>query len=54
MLNYILKPIKHESFYRKYAGKKFLKVRFLRAFSSHTFTFVFILLVEHLRQRMGY
>jgi len=26
MLNYILKPIHHESFYKKYAGKWFLKV----------------------------
>ncbi|KAF9068860.1 cyclin-like protein [Rhodocollybia butyracea] len=26
MLNYILKPIKHESFYRKYARKKYMKV----------------------------
>ena len=27
MLNYVLKPTKHESFYKKYAGKKYLKVR---------------------------
>ena len=26
MLNYILKPVRHESFYKKYAGKRFLKV----------------------------
>ncbi|KIK70143.1 hypothetical protein GYMLUDRAFT_67397 [Collybiopsis luxurians FD-317 M1] len=26
MLNYILKPIKHESFFRKYARKKYMKV----------------------------
>ncbi|KAI9568653.1 cyclin-like protein [Boletus coccyginus] len=26
MLNYILKPVRHESFHRKYAGKRFLKV----------------------------
>ena len=26
MLNYILKDPKHESFYKKYASKKFLKV----------------------------
>jgi G2/mitotic-specific cyclin 1/2 len=26
MLNYILKPIRHESFYKKYAGKRFMKV----------------------------
>ncbi|KIP03552.1 hypothetical protein PHLGIDRAFT_77416 [Phlebiopsis gigantea 11061_1 CR5-6] len=26
MLNYVLKPIKHQSFFRKYAGKKFMKV----------------------------
>ncbi|KAF7792064.1 hypothetical protein EIP86_003092 [Pleurotus ostreatoroseus] len=25
MLNYILKPVRHESFFRKYAGKKFMK-----------------------------
>ncbi|EGO03573.1 hypothetical protein SERLA73DRAFT_165237 [Serpula lacrymans var. lacrymans S7.3] len=25
MLNYVLKPIKHESFHKKYAGKRFLK-----------------------------
>jgi len=25
MLNYVLKPIKHESFYKKYAGKRYLK-----------------------------
>ncbi|KIJ14607.1 hypothetical protein PAXINDRAFT_12705 [Paxillus involutus ATCC 200175] len=29
MLNYLLKPIRHESFYRKYAGKRFLKVSIL-------------------------
>jgi len=26
MLNYILKPIKHESFHKKYAGKRYYKV----------------------------
>ncbi|KAG9311632.1 cyclin-like protein [Chiua virens] len=26
MLNYVLKPVRHESFHRKYAGKRFLKV----------------------------
>ena len=26
MLNYILKPIRHESFHKKYAGKRFYKV----------------------------
>ncbi|KAF9226410.1 hypothetical protein BS17DRAFT_729579 [Gyrodon lividus] len=26
MLNYLLKPIRHESFHKKYAGKRFLKV----------------------------
>ena len=26
MLNFVLKPIRHQSFYRKYAGKKFMKV----------------------------
>ena len=26
MLNYILKPIRHPSFYKKYAGKRYLKV----------------------------
>ncbi|KAH8101840.1 cyclin-like protein [Cristinia sonorae] len=26
MLNYILKPIRHQSFFKKYAGKRFLKV----------------------------
>ncbi|EIW77210.1 hypothetical protein CONPUDRAFT_129457 [Coniophora puteana RWD-64-598 SS2] len=26
MLNYVLKPIRHESFYKKYAGKRFMKV----------------------------
>ena len=31
MLNYIVKPIRHESFHRKYAGKRFLKVS-VRAF----------------------
>ena len=25
MLNYVLKPTKHGSFYKKYAGKKYLK-----------------------------
>ncbi|KAG1779499.1 cyclin-like protein [Suillus placidus] len=29
MLNYILKPIRHESFYKKYAGKRFMKVSVL-------------------------
>lgn len=28
MLNYILKPVKHESFFKKYAGKRFFKVCF--------------------------
>lgn len=27
MLNYVLRPIRHESFFKKYASKKFLKVR---------------------------
>ena len=27
MLNYILKPVRHQSFFKKYAGKRFLKVR---------------------------
>ena len=26
MLNYVLKPIKHKFFYKKYAGKKYRKV----------------------------
>jgi hypothetical protein len=26
MLNYILRPIKHESFFKKYAGRRYLKV----------------------------
>jgi G2/mitotic-specific cyclin 1/2 len=29
MLNYILKPVRHESFYKKYAGRRFYKVMFL-------------------------
>ena len=29
MLNYVLKPLRHQSFHRKYAAKKFLKVRIL-------------------------
>ncbi|KAG2351956.1 cyclin-like protein [Suillus spraguei] len=29
MLNYILKPVRHESFYKKYAGKRFMKVSVL-------------------------
>jgi G2/mitotic-specific cyclin 1/2 len=27
ILNYILKPISHKLFYKKYASKKFMKVR---------------------------
>ena len=27
MLNYTLNFIRHESFYKKYAGKRFMKVR---------------------------
>jgi len=27
MLNYILNPIRRESFYKKYAGKRSMKVR---------------------------
>lgn len=27
MINYILKPIRHESFHKKYAGKRYYKVR---------------------------
>lgn len=34
MLNYILKPIRHESFHKKYAGKKFFKVLFLLIFGG--------------------
>jgi len=26
MLNYILKPVRHESFHKKYAGKRYFKV----------------------------
>lgn len=26
MINYLLKPIRHDSFFKKYAGKRFLKV----------------------------
>lgn len=26
MLNYVLKPIRHESFHKKYAGKRYFKV----------------------------
>ena len=33
MLNYILKEPKHDSFYKKYASKKFLKVCFHRLLS---------------------
>ncbi|KAI0071531.1 hypothetical protein K474DRAFT_1679342 [Panus rudis PR-1116 ss-1] len=34
MLNYILKPVKHHSFFRKYAGKKYLKAsEFVRAWA---------------------
>ncbi|KAG1732525.1 cyclin-like protein [Suillus lakei] len=29
MLNYIPKPVRHESFYKKYAGKRFMKVSIL-------------------------
>ena len=28
MLNYILKPVRHPSFFKKYAAKKFMKVPF--------------------------
>uniref|UniRef100_A0A0W0F033 Cyclin-like domain-containing protein n=1 Tax=Moniliophthora roreri TaxID=221103 RepID=A0A0W0F033_MONRR len=35
MLNYILKPVKHESFYKKYARKRYLKVSvFLRRWAT--------------------
>ena len=37
MLNYVLKPVKHESFYKKYAGKRYLKVRFRISDFSLTF-----------------
>lgn len=37
MLNYVLKPIRHASFHRKYAGRKYLKVCSLpRSFVSGT------------------
>ena len=26
MLNYVLKPVRHQSFFRKYAGKRYMKV----------------------------
>lgn len=29
MMNYILKPVRHQSFFKKYASKKFLKVGFV-------------------------
>ncbi|KAG2152369.1 hypothetical protein BD769DRAFT_1688627 [Suillus cothurnatus] len=29
MLNYILRPMRHESFYKKYTGKRFMKVNIL-------------------------
>ncbi|KAF9255500.1 hypothetical protein L218DRAFT_883955 [Marasmius fiardii PR-910] len=39
MLNYILKPIKHESFYRKYARKRYLKVSvYLRRWALQRWT----------------
>ncbi|KAK1223353.1 G2/mitotic-specific cyclin [Marasmius sp. AFHP31] len=39
MLNYILKPIKHESFYKKYARKRYLKVSvYLRRWALQRWT----------------
>ncbi|KAJ3841908.1 cyclin-like protein [Lentinula raphanica] len=36
MLNYILKPIRHESFYRKYARRKYMKVSvFMRRWATN-------------------
>jgi len=51
MLNYILKPIKHESFHKKYAGKRYYKVCGL---SSAKRSFIDkISLVERVYARVG-
>ena len=51
MLNYILKPIKHESFHKKYAGKRYYKVYHL---PSTTRNFINnIPLVKRVYARMG-
>ncbi|KAK7042999.1 G2/mitotic-specific cyclin [Paramarasmius palmivorus] len=39
MVNYILKPVKHESFYKKYARKRYLKVSvYLRRWATQRWT----------------
>lgn len=45
MLNYILKPVKHQSFYKKYASKKFLKVCNVSVFDS-----VHVVIIETFRR----
>ena len=51
MLNYILKPIKHESFHKKYAGKRYYKVCYLP--SAKRIFFDKIPLVERVYARVG-
>ena len=33
MINYVLKPVRHSSFFKKYAAKKFMKVQHLSSLS---------------------
>jgi hypothetical protein len=33
MINYVLKPVRHPSFFKKYAAKKFMKVQHLSSLS---------------------
>ena len=53
MLNYILKPIKHESFYKKYAEKRYLKVRHPLALLLIPILSMFICVVKCMGARGG-
>jgi G2/mitotic-specific cyclin 1/2 len=54
MLNYILKPIRHESFHKKYAGKKYYKVCSLLLSPSPFGGLIAIVSpVEYIYERMG-
>jgi hypothetical protein len=52
MLNYILKPVRHEAFRKKYAGKRFQKVSTARFYLSST-SLIDIVIGESLHAGMG-
>lgn len=53
MINYILKPIRHEAFHKKYAHKKYNKVSFFTSSIGISLTDILII-GERLRTELGY